>query len=439
LLSVPDHVFISYKHTPEDSAYVERLSAFLRENGVPSWFDAEIAVGDEWPVLLQDMIEACSALVVVMTPEGARNKWVNREVQEAEDLNKPIMPLLLRGRPFLRLNDIQYEDVRGGHLPRGADFLARLKRLHPPAPAPDPAPKFPEPPLLRLGRRLTAGEPGRAFSQVQPVFLADATAPADTAIDGGSFGDLEIRAASVRGVSHRYDGSPRQDAFAIGADRSGRWLVVAVADGNGGASLSHFSSELVVRRAASLVPGLLTERPPEELDWHGIFVNLADEVSLLGKRHLPGGDERAVIDHMGTAALIAAYQVTPVNAERRLVVARIGDPAAWRLNSIGRWQNVTPFDDNRFLRLPPVALPRVPDEVEVRRQVIPASDTVVLVSEGVGDPLELGGDEVGRFLSDAWRRPPELLEFAEQVAFGRKTFTDDRTAVAIWPQRREER
>ena len=144
----------------------------------------------------RDKIEACSALLVIMTPAAARSRWVAREIQEAESLGKPIMPLLLRGRVFFELNDTQYEDVRDGDMPRRGDLLTRLRALHAP-----PVPPRPWAQTLsgRLGERLTVGDPGRAFMNVRSAFAADGTAPPDTAIDGGSFGDLEIRGASVRG------------------------------------------------------------------------------------------------------------------------------------------------------------------------------------------------------------------------------------------------
>ncbi|WP_068425013.1 hypothetical protein [Piscicoccus intestinalis] len=57
---------------------------------------------------------------------------------------------------------------------------------------------------------------------------------------------------------------------------------------------------------------------------------------------------------------------------------------------------------------------------------------LVLMTDGVGDPLGSGAGEVGTTLAQLWSRPPHPVEFAAQVAFGRKTFDDDRAALVVW-------
>jgi hypothetical protein len=56
------------------------------------------------------------------------------------------------------------------------------------------------------------------------------------------------------------------------------------------------------------------------------------------------------------------------------------------------------------------------------------------MTDGIGDPLAAGTGEVGRFLTGVWSTPPASgLEFAAHVGFARRSFDDDRTAVAFWP------
>jgi hypothetical protein len=57
---------------------------------------------------------------------------------------------------------------------------------------------------------------------------------------------------------------------------------------------------------------------------------------------------------------------------------------------------------------------------------------LVVVTDGIGDPMGTGTGEVGQFLAVHWSRPPDLLAFAAHAAFYRRGFTDDRTAVAVW-------
>ncbi len=120
---VSGHVFISYSRT--DTPYVERLVAYLGAAGVPVWVDHKIDHGDRWASVIEAQIESCFAFVPVMTPEAAASEWVEREVHLAQQLGKPILPLLLSGRPFFRLATTQHDDVGGASMP-SAKFIERL-------------------------------------------------------------------------------------------------------------------------------------------------------------------------------------------------------------------------------------------------------------------------------------------------------------------------
>jgi hypothetical protein len=116
-------VFISYARP--DRPYVERLADHLSDNGVPVWFDHELATGDQWLQVIRGEIDRCVAFMVVMTPDSEDSDWVNREITRAEDKDKPIFPVLLRGERFFRLSDLQFENVNGGSLPTST-FIATL-------------------------------------------------------------------------------------------------------------------------------------------------------------------------------------------------------------------------------------------------------------------------------------------------------------------------
>ncbi len=132
------HVFISYSRT--DKPYVERLIAHLGAAGIPVWVDHRIDHGDRWASVIEAQINTCGAFVPVMTPESAASEWVEREVHFAQQLGKPILPLLLAGRPFFRLATTQHDDVTNASMPT-TRFIERL-RAHagaPPAEAQVPA------------------------------------------------------------------------------------------------------------------------------------------------------------------------------------------------------------------------------------------------------------------------------------------------------------
>jgi hypothetical protein len=110
----------------DDDAYVWKLAQHLSGLGLPVWYDSEIVSGDRWHQLIQRQVDTRGAFAVVMTPAAEESRWVNLEVQRAEEERKPILPLLLAGRAFFRLADLQYDDVRGGRMP-GPPFLDRLR------------------------------------------------------------------------------------------------------------------------------------------------------------------------------------------------------------------------------------------------------------------------------------------------------------------------
>jgi TIR domain len=135
------HAFVSYSRT--DSAYVEQLIAWFTENGVPIWSDAGIVYGSQWPAVVRDAVDRSAAVVVVMTPAAESSEWVDRELARAELKRRPVLPLLLAGDPFFRLGSTQYEDVRGGHLPRDAFVRRILDLCHSDVPAPPERPALP--------------------------------------------------------------------------------------------------------------------------------------------------------------------------------------------------------------------------------------------------------------------------------------------------------
>jgi hypothetical protein len=123
---VDAQVFISYSR--DDEAFVKRLIAHLRSAEVEVWHDGGIDYGDEWIPTIQRKIDTCAAFVVVMTPAAERSRWVRREINQAEQSDRPIMPLLLAGRVFFELSEKHYDDVRRQRLP-SAEFVERIRGL----------------------------------------------------------------------------------------------------------------------------------------------------------------------------------------------------------------------------------------------------------------------------------------------------------------------
>lgn len=125
----PKGSLIFINHSNQDKSYALQLAAELQQRGFTPWVaDKNILPGQKWVKAIHQSLVGCAAMIVVMTPEANRSKWINRTISEAEVLKKPIIPLLLRGRRFFRLNDIQFDDVTDGSLP-SEHFYDRLRLI----------------------------------------------------------------------------------------------------------------------------------------------------------------------------------------------------------------------------------------------------------------------------------------------------------------------
>ena len=120
------HTFISYSH--RDRAYIARLKTCLQNAGLAFWTDEGIERGAEWARTIEQMIRSCSAFVPVMSIDSREARWVTREINLAQDAGKPILPLLLSGRVFFELRDLQAENVTSGEMPSHA-FVKRLRTI----------------------------------------------------------------------------------------------------------------------------------------------------------------------------------------------------------------------------------------------------------------------------------------------------------------------
>jgi hypothetical protein len=137
---------------------------------------------------------------------------------------------------------------------------------------------------------------------------------------------------------------------------------------------------------------------------------------------------------MATTAVAFAVAVSPAEDGQlpySLVVAA-GDSSALIL-ARGHWRPVTAVK-NAGADMPSNAVRALPREVQVTpvSGYLQPGEALVVVTDGIGDPMGTGAGEVGQFLAARWSRPPDLFAFATHAAFYRRGFTDDRTAVAVW-------
>jgi len=291
----------------------------------------------------------------------------------------------------------------------------------------------------------TVGEPGRAATTVVPLPDERLLSRHDVVLDGvriaGRSGGLELRAASARGLSHQYYGKVRQDEFAYLVTRDGRWLVAAVADGLSSGPDSHRAAEIVCRSGCVLVERQLGEHDAAVLDWPTLFGHLANAVIADACREFGLVDPTVaeVAERMAATALFAVVAIEPApTGERAVHLMSLGDTSAWLLcpDRLAPWEALQDVKNagSTVASSATAAVPAVPYQLAPAVATSLSPDQVlVLMSDGVGDPLGGGTGEVGAFLAEAWRTPPDPLTFAAQVGFRRRSYDDDRTVIAVWP------
>ena len=110
------HVFMSYSR--RDDAVMRRIVTHLREQGLNIWVDHEkLTPGTAvWEARIEKALTGASAVIVILSPDSRNSKWVRREISFAEQYEKPIFPVLVRGDEDtsipIRLITNQYVDLR---------------------------------------------------------------------------------------------------------------------------------------------------------------------------------------------------------------------------------------------------------------------------------------------------------------------------------------
>ncbi len=261
----------------------------------------------------------------------------------------------------------------------------------------------------------------------EPWQLSELPSPPGIAADEAVLGGLEIRAASVVGPGHRSRAVARQDAYRIGRDRSGRHLIVAVADGMSDSRHSDVGAQVAV----SALVGVLREAldagvEPERLDHKQVFLTAARQLySAAQQRNWDAGDVRAV----AVAAVVPAAAHS--DGTRRAWLAAVADVSAWKLRA-GAWERLIGeekggYDAGAVRHF----LPHDPGQVDYGVVELAAGDVLALTTDGVGDAL-CTGPAAQRWFAERWRRPPAVGAFLLDVGFDQAQMLDDRTAVVVW-------
>src|SRR6185312_11417097 len=89
------HIFISYSRA--DSNFIDRLEADLRARSFGTWVDRQrLEGGQQWKIEIEQAIDRCDLILVILSPEAEYSPWVRIEYVRALDQGKLIIPLLYR-------------------------------------------------------------------------------------------------------------------------------------------------------------------------------------------------------------------------------------------------------------------------------------------------------------------------------------------------------
>lgn len=288
-------------------------------------------------------------------------------------------------------------------------------------------PSYPPHPLSRPSVR-----DGDAFAAVTPAVL----------LDGARVGAITVRATSVRGDSHNWEGTCRQDAMTITriGPPDAEMLLLAVADGVGSARYSHIGSHRVTRLTAEYL----------DHEAEGIYAALCaqNETELCGlankaitgvAHELRAGwqqeayrKKRVHVDaDYATTLHVLLVPTDPRVRERALF--SVGDGGLFVLAE-GRWHHVNPMDDGAILDTRTEALPHAYSSVKAALVPTLPGEVLLLGTDGITNPLTQKDPGFADHLADAWGGPeiPSLSDFLWQAQTRAKSYDDDRTVICVW-------
>lgn len=110
------HIFISYAKVDTQPLALRIRDALRAVNGLTAWMDESLESGQDWAVQIQDEIDRCDLMLVLMSPDVNRatepRSFVLREIHYAQDNRKTILPILAQKTKIpVQLAGIQFVDL----------------------------------------------------------------------------------------------------------------------------------------------------------------------------------------------------------------------------------------------------------------------------------------------------------------------------------------
>ena len=235
------------------------------------------------------------------------------------------------------------------------------------------------------------------------------------------------------GPGHRSQepATARQDAYRLGRDITGQYLLVAVADGMSDSGYSHLGANVAVSALVSLLrSALVGGAEPASLSAPELFIETSRQMlNAAEQRSLSADDVRA-------AVLGAVIPVTANRAgQREAWLAGVADVSAWHRRP-GGWRHLagTPksgLDANVLSEFLPYHSRKAASTI-VRLE---AGDVLALTTDGIADTFTMA-EGAAAWFAERWQYPPDIVSFLKDVSYEARAQLDDRTAVVVWCEER---
>jgi TIR domain len=134
-MSVPSGPYFFVSYSRADISVLRRIVTELRKRGLNAWVDTEnlIPGSPAWEHEIERSIRGAAGVIVLLSPDSNNSQWVRRELSFAEEIDKYLFPVHVRGDENdsipLRLAAHQRVDLRSNFNP-GMDGLAAALNGH---------------------------------------------------------------------------------------------------------------------------------------------------------------------------------------------------------------------------------------------------------------------------------------------------------------------
>ena len=148
------NIFISYDRQSE--TITKTLAEDIEALGYTVWFDHKLRGGQIWWDHILEKIRNCDVFVFLLDPAALSSTACKREFCYADNLGKPILPLLVSEGVSTNLlppalSKFQFVDYRNQDRKAALCLVRSLRSLPSPQPLPNPLPPPPEAPISYLG------------------------------------------------------------------------------------------------------------------------------------------------------------------------------------------------------------------------------------------------------------------------------------------------